>query len=72
MTRRDLNEADRILWDFIFGHLMHLSLIYIYHNNQNMITIVAVRPNDIIGWQYLFSGQIEPLVFFFLAKYDIL
>jgi hypothetical protein len=26
MTRRDLDATDRILWDFVSGHLIHLHL----------------------------------------------
>jgi hypothetical protein len=39
------------------------SEVYVYHNTQNMTAIVAVRPNVILGRQYLFSPQIEPPVF---------
>jgi hypothetical protein len=62
MMRRDLNATGRILWDLISGHWIHLHLVYIYRNNQNMIVIVAVRPNVILGRHYLFSRQIEPSV----------
>jgi hypothetical protein len=65
ITRWDLDATDRILCYFISGHLMHLHLVYIYRNNQNMIAIVAVRPNAILGRQSLFSPQIEPFLFVF-------
>jgi hypothetical protein len=62
MTHRDLDATYQILWDFISGHLMHLHLVYIYCYNQNMITVVAVRPNVILCRQYLFSPQIAPSI----------
>jgi hypothetical protein len=61
--RRDLDETDRILWDFISGHLTHLDMLSIYRISQNMIAIVTVRPNVILGRQYLFSLAIEPFFF---------
>jgi hypothetical protein len=64
MTRRDLDATDRILWDFISGHWIHLHLVYIYRHNQNMIGIIAVRPNVILGWESLFSPPRAPSVFF--------
>jgi hypothetical protein len=39
--------------------------VYIYRNKHNMIAIVGVRPNVILGRQYLFSPQTEPSVFMF-------
>jgi hypothetical protein len=54
MTRQDLNATERILWDFISGYSMHRAQVYIYRNNQNLIAIVAVRPNVILSRQYLF------------------
>jgi hypothetical protein len=65
MVRRDLNATNRILWDFIFGHLIHLHLVFIDCNNQNMIAVIAVRPNVILSRRYPFSPQIEPCVFIF-------
>jgi hypothetical protein len=65
MARRGLDATYRILWDFISGHLMHFHLVYLYRRNQNMIAVVAVRPNVILGRQYLFSPRIEPIVFIF-------
>jgi hypothetical protein len=64
-ARRDLNGTDRIVWDFISGHLMPHHLVYIYRHNRNMIAVVAVRPNVILGQQYLSSPQIEPSIFVF-------
>jgi hypothetical protein len=40
-------------------------LIYIYSNNQNMIVVVAVQPNVILGRQYTFAPQTEPSIFIF-------
>jgi hypothetical protein len=65
MTRQDLGATDWILWDFISGHLIHLHLVYIYCHSQNMIAIVTVRPNLILGRQYLFSPHIGPSLFIF-------
>jgi hypothetical protein len=62
MKCRDLDATDRILSDFIFDHLMHIHLADICRNNSNMIAIVAVQPNLILGRQYLFAPQIEPSV----------
>jgi hypothetical protein len=39
--------------------------VYIYRRKQNMIAIVAVRLNVILGRQYLFSPQMEPSIFIF-------
>jgi hypothetical protein len=36
-----------------------------HHNKQNMIAIVAVRPNVTLSRWYLFAPQIEPSVFIF-------
>jgi hypothetical protein len=41
------------------------SEVYIYPNKQNMIAIVAVRPNIILGRQDLFSSQKGPTIFIF-------
>jgi hypothetical protein len=62
ITRRDLDATDRILEDFISGHLMLLHLVVIYRKNQNTVAIVVVRPNVILGRQYLFPPQIEPSI----------
>jgi hypothetical protein len=48
------------------------SEVYIYRINKSMIAIVAVRPNVILGRQYLFSPQKELSVFIFLGKHDML
>jgi hypothetical protein len=37
----------------------------IYRHKQDMFAIIAVRPNVILGQQYLFSPQIEPSIFIF-------
>jgi hypothetical protein len=42
---------------------MHFHLVYIYRKNQNMIALVAVRPNGALGRQYLSSPQTEPSIF---------
>jgi hypothetical protein len=42
---------------------MHRHLVYIYRNNQNMTAIGAVRPNVILGQQYLCSPEIETSIF---------
>jgi hypothetical protein len=52
VKRRDLDATDRFLWNFISGYLMHLHLVHLYRSNQNMIAIVAVRPNVIRGRQF--------------------
>jgi hypothetical protein len=39
--------------------------VYIYRHKQNMIAIVAVRPNVLLGRQYLFCPQIKPFIFIF-------
>jgi hypothetical protein len=65
MKRRDLDATDRILWDFIFGNLMHLHLVYICRSDQNMTNVVAVRLKVILVPQYRFSPQMESFVFIF-------
>jgi hypothetical protein len=64
VTRRDLDAAHQILWDFISGHWMHLHLVDIYRHNQNVIAVVAIRSNIILDRQYLFAPRIEPSAFF--------
>jgi hypothetical protein len=41
------------------------SEVYIYRHNQNVIGLVAVQPDVILGRQFLFSPQIESYVFIF-------
>jgi hypothetical protein len=38
---------------------------FVKRHNQNMIAVVAVRPNVILGRQHLFSPQIKPFIFIF-------
>jgi hypothetical protein len=65
-TDRPMNPGtDWILWGFIYGRWMHLRLVSIYRNHQNIIVIVAVRPNLILGRQHHLSPQIESSVFIF-------
>jgi hypothetical protein len=44
---------------------VHLHLVSIYQNNQNMIRIIAVRPKVVLGWSYLFFSWIEEFHFHF-------
>jgi hypothetical protein len=46
------------------------SEVYVYHHNQNMIAIVAVRANVILGRP--FCSTYRTICFHFLGKYDIL
>jgi hypothetical protein len=39
------------------------SEVDIYRQNQNMISIVAIQPNVILGRQYLCPLEIEPSIF---------
>jgi hypothetical protein len=64
MTCRDLDGTDGILWHFISGHLMHLHLASIYQNKPNMIAGIVVRPNVILGRQYLFFRRENHLISF--------
>jgi hypothetical protein len=60
LTQSHTNDQRALALDRSLG-----SEVYIYLHNQNMIAIVAVRPNVILDRQYLLSPQTEPSVFIF-------
>jgi hypothetical protein len=78
MTRRDLDATDRILWDFISGHLMHLRLIVRSDPKSTSIFITKTwLPSSRFGRTLLSVDRIfisadRVMSFHFLAKYDIL
>jgi hypothetical protein len=67
-SRRDRPDLMRFYIWSLNASTSDLSLgseVDIYYHNQNMIAIVAVWPNVILGRWDLFSRQIEPSVFSF-------
>jgi hypothetical protein len=48
MTYRALDVTDRILWDFLSGHLMHLQLIV--HSDRRSTSFVLIKTWSLSSW----------------------